>query len=34
LRFTVAVPGPVLLGKTMHFGGGLFTCRTADCDDA
>ena len=26
LRFSVAVPGPVLLGKTMHFGGGLFTC--------
>lgn len=26
LRFQVAVPGPVLLGKTMHFGGGLFTC--------
>jgi CRISPR-associated protein Csb2 len=26
LRFKVAVPGPVLLGKTMHFGGGLFTC--------
>jgi CRISPR-associated protein Csb2 len=26
LRFRVAVPGPVLLGKTMHFGGGLFTC--------
>jgi len=25
LRFMVAVPGPVLLGKTMHFGGGLFT---------
>lgn len=25
LRFRVAVPGPVLLGKTMHFGGGLFT---------
>lgn len=25
LRFKVAVPGPVLLGKTMHFGGGLFT---------
>jgi CRISPR-associated protein Csb2 len=24
LRFKVAVPGPVLLGKTMHFGGGLF----------
>lgn len=29
LRFKVAVPGPVLLGKTMHFGGGLFT-RTTD----
>ncbi len=28
LRFKVAVPGPVLLGKTMHFGGGLFTCAT------
>lgn len=26
LRFRVAVPGPVLLGKTMHFGGGVFTC--------
>lgn len=26
LRFRTAVPGPVLLGKTMHFGGGLFTC--------
>lgn len=26
LRFKIAVPGPVLLGKTMHFGGGLFTC--------
>lgn len=25
LRFSVAVSGPVLLGKTMHFGGGLFT---------
>jgi CRISPR-associated protein Csb2 len=25
LQFGVAVPGPVLLGKTMHFGGGLFT---------
>jgi len=25
LRFRVAVPGPVLLGRTMHFGGGLFT---------
>lgn len=25
LRFRVAVPGPVLLGKTMHCGGGLFT---------
>ena len=25
LRFTVAVPGPVLLGKTLHLGGGLFT---------
>ena len=24
LHFRVAVPGPVLLGKTMHFGGGLF----------
>lgn len=27
LRFKVAVPGPVLLGKTMHFGGGLFACN-------
>jgi CRISPR-associated protein Csb2 len=27
LRFKVAVPGPVLLGKTMHFGGGLFACK-------
>ncbi|WP_049961410.1 type I-G CRISPR-associated protein Csb2 [Pseudacidobacterium ailaaui] len=26
LQFKVAVPGPVLLGKTMHFGGGLFAC--------
>lgn len=26
LWFKVAVPGPVLLGKTMHCGGGLFTC--------
>lgn len=26
LRFSVALSGPVLLGKTMHFGGGLFTC--------
>jgi CRISPR-associated protein Csb2 len=26
LHFRVAVPGPVLLGKTIHFGGGLFTC--------
>jgi CRISPR-associated protein Csb2 len=26
LRFKVAVPGPVLLGKAMHFGGGMFTC--------
>jgi len=25
LRFRVAVPGPIQLGKTMHFGGGLFT---------
>lgn len=33
LRFSVAVPGPVLLGKTMHFGGGLFACSTAGCDD-
>lgn len=24
LVFSVAVPGPVLLGKTLHFGGGLF----------
>lgn len=27
LRFKVAVPGPVLRGKTMHFGGGLFACN-------
>lgn len=27
LRFKVAVPGPVLLGKTLHFGGGLFACN-------
>lgn len=27
LRFKVAVPGPVLLGKTIHFGGGLFACN-------
>ena len=27
LRFKVTVPGPVLLGKTMHFGGGLFACN-------
>ncbi len=33
LRFKVAVPGPVLLGKTIHFGGGLFTCCTMECDD-
>ncbi len=32
LRFRVAVPGPVLLGKTMHFGGGLFTCGTQQHD--
>jgi CRISPR-associated protein Csb2 len=25
LRFNVSVAGPVLLGKTMHFGGGIFT---------
>ncbi|MFT4045594.1 MAG: type I-U CRISPR-associated protein Csb2 [Solimonas sp.] len=24
LKFNVAVPGPVLLGKTLHYGGGLF----------
>ncbi len=24
LKFAVAVPGPVLLGKNMHYGGGLF----------
>ncbi|WP_445397842.1 type I-G CRISPR-associated protein Csb2 [Zobellella sp. An-6] len=30
LRFMVAVPGPVLLGKTVHFGGGLFTCSMED----
>ncbi len=32
LRFRVAVPGPVLLGKTMHFGGGLFTCSIQERD--
>ncbi len=32
LRFRVAVRGPVLLGKTIHFGGGLFTCDTVDRD--
>jgi len=32
LRFRVAVPGPVLLGKTIHFGGGLFTCGMRDRD--
>ena len=32
LRFRVAVAGPVLLGKTMHFGGGLFTCCSEDQD--
>lgn len=30
LQFRVAVPGPVLLGKTLHFGGGLFSCATAE----
>lgn len=32
LHFRVAVPGPVLLGKTIHFGGGLFACGMADRD--
>lgn len=32
LRFSVAVSGPVLLGKTMHFGGGLFACSMEDRD--
>jgi CRISPR-associated protein Csb2 len=32
LRFRAAVPGPVLLGKTMHFGGGLFTCGMEERD--
>lgn len=32
LRFSVAVPGPVMLGKTMHFGGGLFTCCVKERD--
>ncbi|MBS0576327.1 MAG: type I-U CRISPR-associated protein Cas5/Cas6 [Proteobacteria bacterium] len=27
LGFKVAVPGPVLLGRTLHLGGGLFTCE-------
>lgn len=34
LRFSVAVPGPVMLGKTMHFGGGLFTCCVKERDHA
>ncbi|MDN5874414.1 MAG: type I-U CRISPR-associated protein Csb2, partial [Sinobacteraceae bacterium] len=32
LRFKVSVPGPVLLGKTMHFGGGLFFCCMVERD--
>ncbi len=32
LRFRVAVAGPVLLGKTMHFGGGLFACGISGRD--
>jgi CRISPR-associated protein Csb2 len=27
LRFAVAVPGPLLLGRDSHAGGGLFSCR-------
>jgi CRISPR-associated protein Csb2 len=33
LQFRVAVPGPILLGKTMHFGGGLFTQSTELSDE-
>lgn len=32
LRFKLAVPGPVLLGRTIHLGGGLFTCGTGRHD--
>jgi CRISPR-associated protein Csb2 len=34
LKFLVAVPGPVLLGKDFHFGGGLFSSHpiTAELD--
>ena len=28
LRFAVAVSGPILLGKTLHYGGGLFAADT------
>src|SRR5690625_295913 len=34
LQFKVAVKGPILLGKTMHFGGGLFTCGTKEDNHA
>ena len=30
VRFKVAVPGPLLLGKTLHFGGGLFASATEE----
>lgn len=32
LQFRVAVPGPVLLGRTLHFGGGLFICGMEERD--
>jgi CRISPR-associated protein Csb2 len=32
LHFRIAVPGPVLLGKTMHIGGGVFTCGMEEHD--
>lgn len=30
LKFNVAVPGPVLLGKNMHYGGGLFAAPPSE----
>lgn len=30
LRFAVAVSGPILLGKTLHYGGGLFATDTPE----
>lgn len=34
LKFGIAVSGPVLIGKTMHFGGGLFICGMEEGDHA